>query len=276
MVSTVLALIALVLLGFAADLTFLGHVRYLRDQETAYASLRADLANATAPTGQVDESGTPLPVGTPVAVLSIPQLGLRDVVFEGTSSQVTTSGPGHYRSTPLPGQAGTSVLYGRRAGFGGPFQDIGALQPGQTFKVITGQGVQVFQVIDVRRSGDPLPPTLATGSSRLSLATADGPPYQPDGVLWVDANLISPVQPTPALRYGSASFPGSERAMASDPQAWILIVLWGQALLIAAVALAWTRVRWGGWQTWIVGVPVLTALGLQVGDQVTRLLPNLM
>lgn len=33
---------------------------------------------------------------------------------------------------------------------------------------------------------------------------------------------------------------------------------------------------WGRWQTWIVCVPVLTALGLAVSGAATRLLPNLL
>ncbi len=64
--------------------------------------------------------------------------------------------------------------------------------------------------------------------------------------------------------------------MARDPDAWMPLVLWGQALLVAALALAWARIRWGGWQTWLVGVPVLGALGLAAADQAARLLPNLL
>jgi hypothetical protein len=63
--------------------------------------------------------------------------------------------------------------------------------------------------------------------------------------------------------------------MGTDPSAWIPLVLWGQALVIAAVLLSWARSRWGRWQNWIVAVPVLLFLGLAVADQAARLLPNL-
>ena len=53
------------------------------------------------------------------------------------------------------------------------------------------------------------------------------------------------------------------------------LVLWGQALLLAAFGVA-GRVRWGGWQAWVVGIPVLGALGATIADQIARLLPNLL
>jgi len=34
--------------------------------------------------------------------------------------------------------------------------------------------------------------------------------------------------------------------------------------------------RWGRWQTWLAGGPVLLALALTTSDQVARLLPNLL
>jgi hypothetical protein len=64
--------------------------------------------------------------------------------------------------------------------------------------------------------------------------------------------------------------------MASDPSAWTPLMLWGQALLLAALAVTYLRNRLGRWHAWIVGVPVLGAIGLAATDQVARLLPNLL
>lgn len=64
--------------------------------------------------------------------------------------------------------------------------------------------------------------------------------------------------------------------MAGQSSAWMPLILWGQALLLAAAALAWARVRWGRAHTWLVGFPVLAALGLAVSDQAALLLPNLL
>ncbi|NHA00350.1 hypothetical protein G5V59_10155 [Nocardioides sp. W3-2-3] len=50
-----------------------------------------------------------------------PRLDVEQVVVEGTAPGDLFAGPGHLRSTVLPGQAGTSLVYGRAATYGGPF-----------------------------------------------------------------------------------------------------------------------------------------------------------
>lgn len=64
--------------------------------------------------------------------------------------------------------------------------------------------------------------------------------------------------------------------MAGDASVLVPLVLWGQLLLAASVALVWVRHRTGGWQAWVIGLPVLAAVGTQVADQVAALLPNLL
>ncbi|MEU8259062.1 sortase [Micromonospora sp. NPDC048999] len=275
-VATALTLLAVLLLGFVAHLTLISRLQYARDQQTAYADLRSELANATAPTGQVDQDGRLLAPGTPVAVLRIERLKLRQVVFEGTSGGVLTAGPGHRRDTVLPGQPGTSVLLGRRAAYGGPFADLDLLSTGDIITVATGQGQHTYRVQSVRRTGDLAPPPLAPGAGRLTLITADGQPYLPQDLLRVDAELISPPQQVGSRPLTAASLPAAEKPMATDPAAWTPLLLWCQALAAAALGFAWLRTRWGRWQSWVVGVPVLAALGAAAADQIARLLPNLL
>lgn len=270
-----LLVLAVALVVFLADLTVVGTLRHDRDQRTTYDQLRYSLAEGTAPVGQTDDQGRLLPLGTPVAVLEAPQLGLREVVLEGTTSGVLTSGVGHRRDTPLPGQAGTSVLMGRQAAFGGPFRRLPALAPGNTLTVVTGQATSLYRVIGVRRAGDPVPAALAAGKGRLTMITADGPAWMPTGVLRVDADLVTGVQPAPrrVLPLGSVTAP--EQPMQGDPSTLIVLVLWGEALVGAALGVAFLRRRWGRWQTWVVAVPALGVLALLVADQAARLLPNL-
>jgi LPXTG-site transpeptidase (sortase) family protein len=262
--------------------SFLSRLHYDRAQVEAYATFRSTLARALAPTGPTQPTGqlvNPSPLlapGTPVAVLTIPEIGLNAVVFEGTSGQVLENGPGHLRDTPLPGQVGTSVIFGRRAGYGGPFSRLPRLRVGDTFTVTTGQGVARYQVIDVRYPGDPTPVPLTAGQGRVILASADGPPLIPTGVLRVDADLTSKANTTPTMVLSAANLGASEQALGTDSLAWLPLVLWGQGLLIMAGVLSWCRQRWGRWQTWIVAVPVLGFFGLSIADQVARLLPNLM
>ena len=283
--GTALWILAFTLIGYVVWFWALSQVHYDRAQTEAYATFRSTLARALAPTGPTQPlvSGQSAPAtppllapGTPVAVLNIPEIGLNAVVFEGTSGQVLENGPGHLRYTPLPGQVGASVIFGRRTGYGGPFGRVGTLRIGDTFTVTTGQGVARYVVIEVRHAGDPVPLPLAAGQGRLTLVTADGPALIPSGVLRVEANLTSAADSTPAMPLTEADMAPGEATLGTDSIAWLPIVLWGQCLLVAVGLLAWIRQRWGRWQTWIVAVPVVGFLALSIADQVTRLLPNLM
>jgi sortase A len=267
---------AALFLGFAADVTFIGALHHNRDQHIGYSQLRLELAKGTAPVGPLDFRGIPLPLGAPIALLDIPEIGLHEVVFEGTTAHVLEMGAGHARSTLLPGQAGTSVVMGRRAAYGGAFRDIGTLKAGQQFTTTTGQGTSTYKVIDVRRAGDPIPTAPPVGSGRLQLLTATGPAYQPSGLLRVDADLVTPAQLAPSVSFNIAPLTKAELPLQGDSSVLIVLVLWAQGLLVAAGLVAWARVRWGIWQTWIVGLPLLTTLGLAVADRVAQLLPNLM
>lgn len=274
--GAVLSILAVLLLGLVANLALISQVRYARTQQIAYADFRAELANATVPVGQRGIDGALVPPGTAVAVLEIPAADLRAVVFEGTGAEVLMSGPGHRRDTVLPGQIGTSVIMGRQAAYGGPFGNLWRLDAGDLITVTTGQGRNSFRVIGIRRPGDPAPLPAEVATGRLTLVTADGSRFLPTDLLRVDAELTTPVQQTPGRVFGSRSLPPAEQALATDPDAWTPLVFWGQGLLLAALGVAWFRVRWGRWQAWIVGIPVLLALGIPVADQVARLLPNLL
>ena len=105
--------------------------------------------------------------------------------------------------------------------------------------------------------------------------TGTGTAYLPEGVVRVDATLVSPVQDTPPRVIATGSLPAAELPMHGDRAAWLLIVLWAEALLVVAVAFVWARHRWGRWHAWVVGVPMLAFVGLSLALQVTRLLPNL-
>jgi sortase A len=275
LVSTSLTIMGVLLLGAVLEVAVLGDLKHGRAQQVHYRELRAELATSVAPVSATDSNGTLLALGAPVAILEIPRLHLREVVGEGTTSGVLLDGPGHLRSSVLPGQAGISTVYGRQAAYGGPFRGLATLRPGDAITVVTGQGRQGFRVLGRRRAGDLVPP-LPAGAGRLVLATGDGTRYAPGGVLRVDADLVTPVQPTPPSVFGSASLMESERPMRGDQGALVPLLLWAQALLLAALATVYLRARWGRWQTWTVAVPVLLVLGLNVTDQAARLLPNML
>ncbi len=217
-----------------------------------------------------------MPVGDPVALLTIPSIGLEQVVVEGTASGDLLAGPGHRRDTPLPGQTGTSVVYGRAATYGGPFADMTDLVAGDKIEVDVAQGRKVFTVLGVRRAGDPLPQPVADGGARLTLVTAEGSgrfgAITPDTVVYVDADAKKSY-PAPSGR--PAVVPESEKAMANDPGALPLLALCLALLLALTLGVIAARQRWSTALVWVVASPLAIALSWATTDVVMRLLPNL-
>ena len=271
-----LLVLATAALTFALEMMLVSGLQHRVAQQGKYGHFRKVLALGTAPVSQTDPSGHLLALGTPVALLDIPSIHVHQVVSEGTTAGLLMSGPGHRRDTALPGQAGTSIIMGRQATFGGPFRRLYALHRGAHIIVTTGQGVSTFEVTGQRRGGDPAPPLLPSGKGRLTLITARGTPYMPTGVLRVDADLVTPTLATPPLVLPVGGLPHAEQAMAVDAGTVWALVLWLEALIIVAVGGVWSWIRWGRHQTWIVFLPATALVGLFVADQFARLLPNLL
>jgi sortase A len=268
----IIAALALCLVG---QLALIGVLAHNSDQDRAYNDFRIQLANATAPVSGMDQDRRLLADGTPIAIIGIPRLGLREVIGEGTSPEALKAGPGHRRDTVLPGQPGVTVLLGRKAAYGGPFGEISTLSVGDEIKLTTGQGDHTYRVTGVRRAGSPQPSELAKDEGRLTLVTADGPPFLPSDVLRVDAKLTSaPVAAN--LSLPAMVVRDAEQPMAMDGTELVPLVAWGLVLCVGVAAVVYVRQRAGRWHAWVVGVPLLGALGLTVADQAASLLPNLL
>jgi len=275
-VATVVTVVGALLLAVVLQAVLVSPLRAARDQHVAYDDFRYQLANGTAPVGQVGGDDHLLPLGTGVAIVRVPALGLDDVVLEGTTSGVMVSGPGHRRDTVLPGQAGASVLMGRQAAYGGPFGGIAALAVGDVITTVTGQGEATYRVSGVRRSGDPLPPVLAPGAGRLTLVSATGGRLLPDDVVRVDADLVSEPFATPQQVLSYAELPADETAYAGDGSAWPWLVICLGALAVVVLLTVLLRRWWGRSQAWVVGVPLVLLCGVLAAHQVMVLLPNLL
>jgi sortase A len=258
------------------QLLVIGAVQHSAAQERKFDAFRADLAKGTAPIGPTDNENRELAIGSPVAYLEIPSIGLRQVIVEGTTPSALFSGPGHRRDTVLPGQVGVSVIVGRRSAFGGPFSGLGRLEGGDDIRVTTGQGTYEYTVLGVRAEGDPVPAPPIAGSSRLVLATADGRPFLPDGVLRVDADLTGDASVGAARLVGSSGLPASEQLMGADTSTLWALALWIQAMIVLSIGAVWAWYRWGHPQAWIVFFPPLVLVGLATSAEVARLLPNLL
>jgi len=274
--GTASVIVGALLLGFVLQFAGLSQITFARDQQLALDAFRFDLANATAPVGQVGSDGKLLPLGTPVALLEIPAIGVRDVVVEGTASGVTLAGPGHRRDTPLPGQVGASVVYGRQASYGAPFGAISSLSKGDTITATTGQGVAQYTVTDVRYTGDALPAAMKAGEGRLTLVSAAGLPFLPDSIVRVDARLTSTPVDSPGKVVGYPALNANELTMQGDAGGWPLLLIGVVALFVTIGLFTISRRFWGRWQSWIVAVPTLIAFGTFTAQQVAVLLPNLL
>lgn len=271
-VSTSMTVLAIVVVWFLAQVLLLGGIEQGRAQDRLYLDFRTQLASAEAPTGGV------ITPGAPVALLSIPAIGLQQVVAEGTSSGVLIHGPGHRRDTVLPGQAGVSIVYGRSSTYGRPFAAMLGDARGRWMTVVTGQGETTYRIGAVRRAGDPMSPLPAAGGSRITVVTSDGTgglgALSAGDVVYVDADIVGKPFTAPAGRPNTIS--RTESAMAADTTVLPSLALALGTLALATVGAIWARQRFGFVRTWVVATPVVLALAWLTSDLATYLLPNLL
>jgi sortase A len=273
-VGSIVGLVALFVAGFFVYLYGLSHASEARAQAGMFKNFVAQLQLGTAPvapstTGQNGKTIS-LAERTPVAVLSIPQIGLRDVVVvEGTSSRDLALGPGHVAASALPGQAGVSFIYGKAATYGAPFAHLMRLNRGDRFTVTTGQGTATYVVESFGTSAKPAP---ADADNRLILETAASS-FLPSSAVQVSADLVSAPQANPG---DWPPITGQQIDMAVDTEdSLIPLMLWSQALLLAVIATTVAAHRWSRWGTYLLMTPVVMALLWCVYENLACLLPNL-
>ena len=84
--------------------------------------------------------------GDSLARIVIPAINVDQITVAGVSVEDLRKGPGHYSSTPNPGQAGNSAIAGHRTTYGAPFHRIDELNPGDEIIVQTIQGTFTYLV----------------------------------------------------------------------------------------------------------------------------------
>ena len=268
-----LVVLAVVTLGMVLQLTVISHLEYRSAQVSLLNRFRTQLALGTAPLGGVGADHHLLPMGTPIALVTVPAIGVRAVVLEGTTASVLAKGPGHLRDTVFPGGAGTSVLLGRAAAYGGPFGRIADLTPGQVITVVTQVGTSRFRVVRVRTAGARVRPAAA-GTARLTLGTAAGTAFAPSGVVWVDADKVG--APLPSAAVPAVPLLPGELPLATDTSTLWALLLWLEALVLLLVGTVWTWKRWGRAHALIIFTAPMLLVWTLMADQVARLLPNLL
>ncbi|MCW2765043.1 MAG: class sortase [Nocardioides sp.] len=256
---TVLAMLVVAFGGFLFGATKL---QANRTQDVLFDEIKVSLAQATVPVGGVIASGTPL------GIVEIPDLGVEQVFVAGSASEQTIGGPGLRHDSVLPGQAGVSVLVGRRSSYGAPFAHLGDLRTGDTILVTTGQGRFTY-VVDLVRTSDAPPASIVQAASRLTLVTSD-PAIAPSRTLQVSAQLQGDALPASS---GTATVADDVPGVGSSGRR-VALLLWAQLLLIVTGGVTWASMRLPGRAVWIGAVPVLLAILWNVFENLAVLLPN--
>jgi sortase A len=123
-----------------------------------------DQATVTAP-GEPGNKVRNIPIGTGIALIRIPALGLDyvRVIVEGTGEASLAEGPGHYVDTALPGQVGNFSVAGHRVGQGSPFLDLDRLRAGDPIVIETKTSYFIYRVLGDRSTGNPQVPDRTSG-----------------------------------------------------------------------------------------------------------------
>ena len=85
--------------------------------------------------------------GSAIARMQIPAIDVDKTVVEGVRVGDLRKGPGHYPTTPLPGQAGNAAIAGHRTTYGAPFGEIDKVLPDDEIIITTIQGEFTYRVL---------------------------------------------------------------------------------------------------------------------------------
>jgi sortase A len=140
-------------------------------------------------------------VGSPVAKLIIPDIGLDVIVTSGARTEDLRNGPGHFRETPMPGRLGNAAIAGHRTTHGAHFGRIDELTAGDRILVVVPQygeytyavtGTEIVGPDDYALAIPTTDPTRAT----LTLVSCH-PKYTARQRIIVNAELVETESPAP-------------------------------------------------------------------------------
>ena len=84
--------------------------------------------------------------GQAIGRVVIPSIDLDMVVVQGTGTADLAKGPGHYSSTPFPGQPGTTAIAGHRTTYLAPFRHLDSLDRSDRVEVEMPYATLVYRV----------------------------------------------------------------------------------------------------------------------------------
>ncbi len=249
--------------------------------------------------------------GTPVGVLEIPRLRLRQAVVEGVSSAQTVDGPGHVPGTAGVGQPGNSAVVGRRSTYGGPFGSLGDLRKGDRILVTTVQGQTVYQVASVHQEiiTTSAPTSNQLGSAGVGGATANAQlnrstalvagakatqqvtvdalygPTKANQLTLVTSDrawptnssnatvVVATMRTKPFVPTPQNGRTSGQTGLTGDSSAWTGLVLALQAFALSVVAAAFLYRRFGMRVAYLLTTPPLIVFMILIAESASHLLP---
>ena len=234
-------------------LAFAGYQVWFTDlvQQHSQSQL-ASRVNTFIPVDTTLPSGPPIPAATSartpttgnwLGTISGPTIDLSQVILQGTDLDQLRLGPGHYPSTPLPGEAGNVAIAGHRTTWGHPFRHLDQLRIGDPLVVTTVQGRFLYRVT---RTFVVLPTdtSVIAPSSRNELTlTTCNPPYSAATRLVIRAELTQSDRSSAPLHIPAASFVTTTViSLNGGHEGWWPIFFYGEILiLIFAIGQRWWR-----------------------------------
>lgn len=223
-----------------------------RQSEMLEDRLASDLINGLAPVSN------PIVTGTPVGLIEIPARDIRTVIIEGTRARELSKAAGHLVGSALPGQPGVSAVLGRSRNHGAEFANLDQVKVGDDIIVTTGQGVHTYEAIDITvRSPRDMAAFQGEGHMLILATVVNG-----DDRLVVRASLTSPVYPAGEAVDHRTSV--EELGLTGEASSWSSLALW--SLLAAIVALAYPLIlrQVGRRVAWMIVVPVMMWILIEV------------
>jgi sortase A len=209
--------------------------------------------------------------GAAIGVLTIPAIGVDQVIVNGTSAADLMNGPGLMQGTSVPGTPGNSVVAARRVTFGAPFGSLGSLKRGDKVQVVDGVGTFTYKVTTARVVAiGHKDVVLPTADNRITLVTSNSS-LVTSGRLVVEGKLVGrPV----TIPDSTVSVPSYDLGLSGDPAAGGLAMMWSLltvVVLVGAGLAAWRLRR--PWLVYLFAAPVVVMCGLFACQSVARALP---
>lgn len=248
-----------------------------RAQNKLENEFEAALKEAPPPDPEATTTTAPPLSGDAIARLEIPDIGVDRIVVSGVTRAALQKGPGHYPSTPLPGQLGNAAIAGHRTTYGAPFFDVDKLKVGSKIKITTLEGTfnYVVTVDPFTVTPNDLSVLDPTENATLTLTTCN-PKFSAAQRLIIKAQLDTEAsnQPRQAAAHTGDIHPElTKEGLSGETAPREPVVLWGFLFLVVG-GIWWLMFhRYPRWTTWVIGVIPFFAVMFVFYAYLERLLP---